>query len=121
MPESVNGITQMPVHGVPMGYSYAQDGPSQRKTQYFEILGNRAIYSDGWIASCFHGRVPWIRMQGYEFDGPQEQELYDIENDFSQATDLATENPELLEELLELFDAEAQRSGVYPLRRRRFS
>ena len=117
MPESVNGITQMPVHGVPMGYSYAQDGPSQRKTQYFEILGNRAIYSDGWIASCFHGRVPWIRMQGYEFDGPQEQwELYDIENDFSQATDLATENPELLEELLELFDAEAQRFGVYPLR-----
>ena len=117
MPESVNGITQMPVHGVPMGYSYAQDGPSQRKTQYFEILGNRAIYNDGWIASCFHGRVPWIRMQGYEFDGPQEQwELYDIENDFSQATDLANENPELLEELLELFDSEAQRFGVYPLR-----
>ena len=117
MPESVNGITQMPVHGVPMGYSYAQDGPSQRKTQYFEILGNRAIYNDGWIASCFHGRVPWIRMQGYEFDGPQEQwELYDIENDFSQATDLANENPELLEQLLELFDSEAQRFGVYPLR-----
>ncbi len=117
MPERVNGITQIPLHGVPMGYSYAEDGPSQRKTQYFEILGNRAIYSDGWIASCFHGRVPWIRMQGYEFDGPQEHwELYDIENDFSQATNLANENPELLEELLELFDSEAQRFGVYPLR-----
>ncbi|MED5361031.1 MAG: sulfatase/phosphatase domain-containing protein, partial [Actinomycetota bacterium] len=117
MPESVNGIKQMPVHGVPMGYSFAENGPSQRTTQYFEILGNRAIYNDGWIASCFHGRVPWIRMQAFEFDGPQEQwELYDIKNDFSQSVDLADEYPELLEGLLDLFDSEAKRFGVYPLR-----
>jgi len=117
IPESVNGITQMPFHGISMGYSYAENGPSQRTTQYFEILGNRAIYNEGWIASCFHGRVPWIRMQAFEFDGPQERwELYDINNDFSQSVDLADEHPELLEELLDLFDSEAKRFGVYPLR-----
>ena len=116
-PDTVNGITQEPFHGIPMGYSYADDGPSKRSTQYFEILGNRAIYNDGWIASCFHGRVPWIRMQGFEFDGPQEQwELYDVENDFSQSIDLADKHPDLLKQLIDLFDSEAKKFGVYPLR-----
>ncbi len=116
-PTAVNGIEQMPVHGVPMGYTFGADGPSNRHTQYFEILGNRGIYHDGWMASCFHGRVPWIRMQGYEFDGPQERwELYDIRTDFSQSVDLAAERPDKLAELLEIFDAEARRHGVYPLR-----
>ena len=116
-PDTVNGITQEPFHGIPMGYSYADDGPSKRTTQYFEILGNRAIYNDGWIASCFHGRVPWIRMQGFEFDGPQEQwELYDVKNDFSQSIDLADKHPDLLKQLIDLFDSEAKRFGVYPLR-----
>ena len=41
---------------------------STHNSQYFEILGNRAIYENGWIASCFHGRLPWIRLQGFEFD-----------------------------------------------------
>ena len=116
-PDTVNGITQEPFHGIPMGYSYADDGPSKRTTQYFEILGNRAIYNDGWIASCFHGRVPWIRMQGFEFDGPQEQwELYDVKNDFSQSIDLADKHPDLLKQLIDLFDSEAKKFGVYPLR-----
>ena len=116
-PETVNGIEQIPMHGTPMGYSFAADGASRRTTQYFEILGNRAIYNDGWIASCFHGRVPWIRMEGFEFDGPHERwELYDVENDFSQAVDLASEHPERLAELVEMFDVEARKFGVYPLR-----
>ena len=116
-PARVNGIEQMDVHGVSMSYSFAADGPSRRSTQYFEILGNRAIYHDGWIASCFHGRVPWIRMQAYEFDGPQERwELYDVRNDFSQSVDLADEHPDVLAHLLDVFDEEARRHGVYPLR-----
>lgn len=116
-PERVNGIEQMELHGVPMGYTLERDGTSTRTTQYFEILGNRAIYHDGWIASCFHGRVPWIRMQGYEFDGPQERwELYDVANDYSQAVDLAEQHPELLDRLRALFDQEARRHGVFPLR-----
>ncbi len=116
-PAVVNGITQMEIHGIPMNYSFSADGTSSRTTQYFEILGNRAIYHDGWIASCFHGRVPWIRLQGLEFDGPQEVwELYDIRNDFSQAHDLSSTYPEILTNLQRLFHEEANDFGVYPLR-----
>ena len=116
-PARVNGITQMPLDGVSMEYTFAVDGPSARTTQYFEILGNRAIYHDGWIASCFHGRLPWVRVQGYEFDGPQEHwELYDIRDDFSQSVDLAALHPELLVAMQDRFDEAASRCGVYPLR-----
>ena len=117
-PDRVDGIEQMPVDGTSMASTFDQpDQPSSRRTQYFEILGNRAIYHDGWMASCFHGRVPWIRLAAFEFDGPQERwELYDISNDFSQSNDLADRYPERLAELRALFDAEAGRNGVHPLR-----
>ncbi len=117
-PARFNGIAQMPFDGVSMVPTFdSADAPGEHTTQYFEILGNRAIYHDGWMASCFHGRVPWIRMQGLEFDGPQERwELYDIRNDFSQAVDLASQHPEKLAELQALFNREARRNGVYPLR-----
>ena len=116
-PDRVNGIDQMPFDGVSMGYTFDGDGPSERTTQYFEILGNRALYHEGWVASCFHGRVPWIRMQAYEFDGPQERwELYDVANDFSQSVDLAEQHPERLAELQARFDREARDNGVFPMR-----
>ena len=117
-PERVNGIEQMPLHGTSMAYTFDQpDALSTRRTQYFEILGNRAMYHDGWIASCFHGRLPWIRLQGFDFDGPQEVwELYDIEHDFSQSVDLAASRPEKLAELQALFHEQALALGVYPLR-----
>lgn len=119
-PASVNGVKQMDVHGVPMNYTFAaeaDDLPSDRTVQYFELLGNRAIYHDGWIASCFHGRVPWNRLAGLPFDGPQERwELYNLAEDFSQSNDLAGQHPEKLAELKELFDREAKQHGVYPLR-----
>ncbi|NDD73064.1 MAG: arylsulfatase, partial [Actinobacteria bacterium] len=117
-PDFVNGIEQMPIHGTSMKYSFNNaSAASTHKSQYFEILGNRAIYDNGWIASCFHGRLPWIRLQGFEFDGPQERwELYNIENDFSQAVDLAAEQPEKLKHLQELFDQHANQYGIYPLR-----
>lgn len=117
-PTHVNGIEQMPIHGTSMKYSFdSAEAPSTHTSQYFEILGNRALYHDGWIASCFHGRLPWIRLQGFEFDGPQEVwELYNIAQDFSQAVDLAQTHPEKLEELKALFDKQAFEYGVYPLR-----
>jgi arylsulfatase len=117
-PESVNGIKQDPLHGSSMAYSFhEEDTASTHTTQYFEILGNRAVYHDGWIASCFHGRLPWIRYAGYEFDGEQEVwELYDIQNDFSQGHDLADRMPEKLAEMRALFEIEAKKYGVYPLR-----
>lgn len=117
-PESINGTLQDPVDGVPMNYTFsAGDGPSERTTQYFEILGNRAIYHDGWIASCFHGRPPWVRFVSMPFDGPQEKwELYELRSDFSQSEDLAAKFPEKLAELQTKFHEEALRHGVYPLR-----
>jgi arylsulfatase len=117
-PTHVNGIEQMPLHGTSMAYTFdSADAPSTHTSQYFEILGNRAIYADGWMASCFHGRLPWIRLQGFEFDGPQEVwELYNIANDFSQSVDLAATHPEKLAELQALFHQHAIDYGIYPLR-----
>ncbi len=117
-PTHVDGVTQLPVEGKAMGYTFDDDeAPSTRTTQYFEILGNRGIYHDGWMASCFHGRLPWIRMQGYDFDGEQEVwELYRVADDYSQSDDLAETHPEKLAELQALFEVEAERNGVYPMR-----
>jgi arylsulfatase len=118
IPTSVNGLQQLPVDGVSMLYAMeGTDGASTRTTQYFEMFGNRAIYHDGWIASCFHGRVPWNRFGMQPFFGEQEKwELYNIAEDFSQGVNLAEKHPEKLAELLELFDSEAKRNNVYPLR-----
>ena len=118
MPSHVNGIEQTPLHGTPMNYTFADpDATGTRTTQYFEILGNRGVYHEGWMASCFHGRLPWIRFAGFEFDGAQEQwELYDLTDDFSQSVDLAATHPEKLAELRAVFEAEAERHGAYPLR-----
>jgi arylsulfatase len=116
-PTQVNGTDQTPIEGISMRYTF-DDGaaPSRRRTQYFEILGNRAIYHDGWVAACFHGRVPWIRSQALPFgEGAETWELYRIRDDFSQSHDLASEHPEQLRELQALFDQEARRHQVYPL------
>jgi len=117
-PRSVNGVVQDPVDGIAMNYTFDEcETSSRRTTQYFEILGNRAIYHEGWMASCFHGRPPWVRFVSLPFDGPQERwELYDIEHDFSQSNDLAAVHPEILADLQRVFDDEARRCGVYPMR-----
>lgn len=116
-PAAVNGIEQKPLEGVTMRYTFDDaDAPSTRPTQYFEILGNRALYHDGWIASCFHGRLPWVRSQAVPFDAPPERwELYNIALDFSQAVDVADQFPDKLAELRALFDVECRKYDVYPL------
>jgi len=116
-PDMVNGTPQKPVEGVSMVYSFENaNSPSRHHTQYFEVLGNRGIYHEGWIASCFHGRVPWIRSQVMPFDGPNEKwELYHIVDDFSQAEDVAARHPLKLKELRDLFDKECRKYHVYPL------
>jgi len=117
-PSSVNGIEQMEVHGTSMAYTFDDaDVADRHETQYFEMMGNRGVYHQGWMASCFHGRPPWIRWQGMPFDGEQERwELYDLRTDFSQAVDVAAQYPEKLAELMEVFDREARRNSVYPMR-----
>jgi arylsulfatase len=116
-PDVVNGTPQKPIEGSSMMYSFDNvNSPSPHKTQYFEILGNRAIYHEGWIASCYHGRVPWVRSQPMAFDGPNERwELYNIVEDFSQSEDLADKYPQKLKELRALFDKECRKYNVYPL------
>ena len=115
-PTKVNGIEQTPIEGVSMRYSFHDaDAVSTRTTQYFEILGNRAVHQDGWIASCFHGRLPWIRTQSHEFGETERWELYRLVDDFSQGIDLAAEYPHKLDELRVVFDTEARKYDVYPL------
>ncbi len=116
-PDQLFGIPQMPIQGVSMAYSFTEElAASRRTTQYFEMLGNRALYHDGWIASCFHGRMPWDRFGTYEFDGPTEKwELYNIANDFSQGHDLADDYPEKLAELRALFTDIGYDNNVFPL------
>jgi len=117
-PSHVNGLRQMDIDGVSMVPVFTDaSAPENHLTQYFEMFGNRAMYHDGWIASCFHGRVPWRRFDSVPFDGPQEKwELYDIRSDFSQGNDLSASNPAKLAELQALFDSEARRNNIYPLK-----
>ncbi len=114
MPDRVNGIAQIPLAGVDMTYSFADAKASgTRTTQYFETGGHRAIYHNGWVAASFHG-VPWALTGSIGFEN-NPWELYNIENDFSQAVDVAAQRPEKLKELQAVFDQEAKRFDVYPL------
>jgi arylsulfatase len=116
-PTEVNGYIQRPIEGVSFAYTFAKDkanAPSRRTQQYFEMLGNRAIYRDGWIASCRHGRLPWETSGSFSFDDDK-WELYNIAKDFSQAVDLAEKEPAKLRELQDSFMAEAAKYNVLPL------
>ena len=117
VPARVNGIEQKPIEGVSMGYSFDDAAAdSRRTTQYFEIFGNRAVYHEGWMASCFHGRLPWIRTQtSNPFGNTERWELYHLGDDFSQGVDLAKRYPDKLAALKAVFDAEARKYDVYPL------
>ncbi|WP_433158312.1 arylsulfatase [Kribbella sp. CA-247076] len=116
-PVSVNGSIQRPIEGTSLAYTFATenaDAPSRHTTQYFEMLGNRAMYHDGWIASCRHGRLPWETSGSWSFDDDQ-WELYHLVDDFSQAVDLAAQEPKKLRELQDMFLAEAAKYDVLPL------
>ena len=113
-PKAVNGIEQTPIAGISMVYTIADpNAEGRRKTQYFETGGHRAIYHDGWVAASFHG-VPWELAGSIGFKDSVWQ-LYNIDEDFSEAVDLADEYPEKLKELRGIFDEEARKYNVYPL------
>jgi arylsulfatase len=113
-PTMVNGIKQKPIEGVSLLYSLAQAAaPSPHKTQYFEIVGNRGVYSDGWFAGTVH-RAPWEPTPRADLANDK-WELYHVAEDFSQAKDLATSNPEKLKEMQALFLSEAAKYNVLPI------
>ena len=86
----------------------------RRRVQYFEMFGNRAIYSNGWVACVRHGRLPWENASTYDFANDT-WELYRIDGDFSEASDLAAHEPQRLRELQDLFWVEAAKYQVLPL------
>ncbi len=115
-PTIVNGVAQKPIEGVSMAYSFNDaKAPERRETQYFEMAGNRGIYHKGWTAVTRH-RTPWLTgaVQLLAFDDDV-WELYDTNTDWSQAKDLAKENPKRLHELQRLWLIEAVKYNVLPL------
>jgi len=115
-PAVVNGVKQQPVDGISLVYSFnAPDAEDRRTTQYFEMMGNRAIYHEGWLASSTPPSVPWDEERTTALPGDYMWELYDLRQDFSQAHDLAQTRPEKLEHLQALFMSEARRNQVLPL------
>jgi len=119
-PLVVDGIAQKPIDGVSMAYTFDQanaNAPTHHTKQYFEMMGNRAIYSDGWVATTTPPAGPWLMgvgkmpdvLNGYNW------ELYHITEDFSEANDLATKMPDKLAQMKELFMVEAAKNQVFPL------
>ena len=120
-PTMVNGIAQRRYDGVSMVYSWDKaqaDASSTRTTQYFEILGNRALYHDGWMASTYPAVFPWEGVKGHspvDVLNGFKWELYNLKEDPTQTNDLAAQEPERLRMMQELWMIEAVRNNVLPL------
>jgi arylsulfatase A-like enzyme len=119
-PVMVNGIAQKPIEGVSMTYTFDRENagaPSKRDTQYFEMFGNRGIYHKGWYACTTPPAPPWLMGQAKMPDvvNGYQWELYNLDEDYSQANDLAAAQPDKLRELQELFLVQAARYQVFPL------
>lgn len=114
VPATWRGVPQMPVHGVSMAYAFDRDAarvPTRKSVQYFEMFGHRAIWHDGWKAVCDH-------RAGGDYD-QERWELFHLDEDVSEAHDLALQAPERLEAMVALWWEEARRHGVLPLDDRR--
>ena len=120
LPDTINGIKQRPMDGVSMAYTWDKAGANaapRRTTQYFEMLGNRAIYHDGWLAATTPATLPWELstkpapdvITGYQW------ELYHVAEDPTEFNDLAAKMPDKLKQMQDLFYAEAKKHDVLPL------
>lgn len=119
-PATIDGIPQKPIEGTSMAYTWDKanaDAPTRHTTQYFEMLGNRSIYHDGWVAATTPVTLPWELstktppdvISGYNW------ELYNVDKDPTQSDDLAASMPDKVKELQALFYAEAAKYNVLPL------
>ncbi len=112
-PETVKGIAQQPIEGTSLAYTFSPQAvdasvvPTRKESQYFEMFGHRAIWANGWKAVTFHNAGKALEDDVWE--------LYNLDEDFSEAHDLAEAEPERLAELIELFWSEAERYGVLPI------
>ena len=120
VPNMVNGVAQKPIEGVSMVYTFDKanaDAPSTHKTQYFEMMGDRAIYHDGWVAATTPIRPPWD-ISGPDTTDPANAykwELYAIKEDWTQSKDVSAQYPQKLKELQELLWVELAKNTVVPL------
>ena len=107
-PTVVGGVPRLPVHGTSMAYTFdAPEAPTRKRSQYYEMLGDRALWHEGWKAVARHAK-------GSDFDADR-WELYHLDADYAEARDLAAERPEKLRELVERWWTEAGRNGALPL------
>lgn len=118
-PKVVDGHKQDPIDGVSFAYTFdSPDAPGRKKTQYFEIMGSRGIYHEGWLASTFGPRTPWVAgFPDLANWNPEDDkwELFDTRNDYTLTNDLSAQNPEKLERLKKLFLSEAKENKVFPI------
>jgi len=119
-PESVDGIKQAPIEGTSLAYTFdAQNAkePSRHKTQYFEMMGQWALYHEGWLLSTKVNRPPWEAFGGANPDPLNNQvlEFYDLNKDFSQSQNLADKFPDKVKAMKQMFIEEAKKYQVFPL------
>lgn len=111
MPEEYKGIKQYPLSGVSMRYSFdSKDAPTTRKRQYYAMLGTRGIWQDGWKAAALH--APFSNKGHFDTDT---WELYHVDEDRSESTNLADQHPDKLKELIAAWDEEARDNFVLPI------
>ena len=121
LPETVDGVRQLPFEGRSLLPTFTNaKAPEAHREQYFEIFGNRAIYKDGWVAAARRPYLPWKLIESglsvYASDPATDRwELYHVDRDYSEATDLAAKEPAKLTELKAEFEKEGLRNGVFPL------
>ncbi|MGD9949616.1 MAG: arylsulfatase, partial [Desulfobulbus sp.] len=119
-PEYVDGIKQAPIEGTSLAYTFDADNakePSRHKTQYFEMMGQWALYHEGWLLSTKVNRAPWEAFGAANPDPLNNQvlELYDLNKDFSQSLNIADKYPEKVKELKRIFIEEGKKYQVFPM------
>ncbi len=119
-PQEVDGIKQAPVEGTSFAYTFDKENanaPERRNLQYFEMMGQWALYKDGWFMSTKVDRAPWDAFSPANPDPLNNQtfQLYNLKEDFAQADDIAGKHPDKVAEMREAFVAEAKKYNVFPL------
>ncbi len=119
-PEEVDGIKQKPIEGTSFAYTFDAanaKAPTQHTTQYFEMMGQWALYDEGWFLSTKVNRAPWEAFGAANPDplNNQELELYDLNTNFNQTDNIADKHPEKVAELKAKFIEEAKKYQVFPM------
>lgn len=119
-PETVDGIKQAPIEGTSFAYTFAKENteePSRHKTQYFEMMGQWALYHEGWMLSTKVDRAPWDAFGAANPDPLNNQvlELYDLNTNYNQSENIADKNPDKVKEMKAMFVEEAKKYQVFPM------